>query len=142
MRSFRWIQPRCIYFGILAFTLVTSFVVFFIPSNLFYVRWFFGLIFVLFLPGFSLVKIIFGGYATRKHKHKSENLNVIELFAYSIAMSIFLDVIAVFILNLTSWRIQLESVFLFLTFFIVLFSTIGFFMNQSRESKPPHRMSE
>jgi len=82
---------------------VASAMVFVIPEEAFpfvYARYVFGSIFVLFLPGYSLIKALFG----------SEELDNIERFALSIGLSLALVPMAGLLLNYTPWGIRTTPV--------------------------------
>jgi hypothetical protein len=82
---------------------VASIMVFVVPEDAFpfvYARYVFGSVFVLFLPGYSLIRALFG----------SKELDNIERFALSIGLSLALVPLAGFLLNYTPWGIRTTPV--------------------------------
>lgn len=78
---------------------VASVMVFVVPEDAFpfvYARYVFGSVFVLFLPGYSLIKALFG----------SKELDNIERFALSVGLSLALVPMAGLLLNYTPWGIR------------------------------------
>jgi hypothetical protein len=80
-----------------------------------YVRYLLGSIFILFLPGYSLIKALF----------PEKEIDNIERTALSIGMSIALVPLTVLILNYTSWGITTTTVTLSLLALTTLFATIA-----------------
>ena len=74
-----------------------------------------GLIFVLFLPGFSLVKILF----------PTKQLDVFEMVAFSIGMSLALVPLIVLPLNFTPIGIGVSSVTLSILIITLFFSILA-----------------
>ena len=80
-----------------------SVMVFVVPEDVFplvYARYVFGSVFVLFLPGYSLIRALFG----------SKELDNIERFALSIGLSLALVPLAGLLLNYTPWGIRTTPV--------------------------------
>ena len=77
--------------------------VFFVPEDSFplvYVRYLFGLVFVLFLPGYCLIKALFS----------SKELDNIERLALSVGLSLALVPLVGLLLNYTPWGIMVTPV--------------------------------
>ena len=80
-----------------------------------YLRYIFGGMFVIFLPGYCFVKATFG----------EKKINNSELFALSIGVSLCLVVFTFFFLNFSPWGISTVSITLGLSALILLSSTIA-----------------
>jgi hypothetical protein len=94
----------------------TALTVFIIPeasSPLIYIRYFLGVIFVLFLPGYSLIKALF----------PEKEIDNIERTALSVGMSLALVPITGLILNYTPWGIRTTSITLSLLTLTIIFAT-------------------
>ena len=106
------------FWAILLVTLVTSLIVllgFDDNSPLIYVRYTMGLIFVLFLPGFSMLKILF----------PAKQLDFFETLAFSIGISLALVPLIVLPLNFTAIGIGVSSVTLSILIITVFFSILA-----------------
>ena len=104
------------YCTTIALALATSITVFTIPENAFpmvYTRYLLGSIFVLFLPGFCLLKALF----------PQKELDNIERAALSIVMSLTMVPITSFLLNYTQWGITTTSTTLSLLTLTIIFAT-------------------
>jgi hypothetical protein len=125
------------YWTIIAIALVTTLTVFTIPPDLYplsYIRNFLGLIFVLFLPGYSLVKAIFQQKVPIKAS--SESFENIERLVLSIAISIALAPMVGLILYYTPIGISLAPITLSLLAVTVLFASVAFAQeNQTKISR-------
>lgn len=84
-------------------------------NYLIYVRYIFGGFFVIFIPGYSFVKAIFG----------EKKINNSELFALSIGVSLCLVAFTFFLLNFSPWRISAISITFGLSVLILFSSTIA-----------------
>jgi uncharacterized membrane protein len=114
------------YWTLMAVALATIVAVFTIPQDLFplaYVRNVLGVIFVLFLPGYSFVRAFFLNKVPIKTS--SENFDKIERFVLSIALSIALTPMVGFILYFTPLGIGLIPVTLSLLGLAVVFATVA-----------------
>jgi len=103
---------------------VTTVAVFTIPENavpLVYLRSSLGIIFVLFLPGFTFIKALFP--AKVPVKTSSENMDTIERVALGFGMSLVLVPIVGLILNYTPWGIRLTPITLSLLALTTVFAT-------------------
>jgi len=104
-----------IIFGL---AIVASFVVFVVPENSFpfmYIRYFFGSLLVLFLPGYTFLKGSF----------KLQDLGIIESFALSLVLSLAIVSLVGLLLNYTQWGIRVEPVTSCLFAFVFVFSFLG-----------------
>lgn len=87
------------YWTIITLSLVTTALVFTVPENAYpitYVRYVFGSIFILFLPGYSLIKALF----------PNKEFDNIERFSVSVGISLALVPIDGLLLNYTPWGIR------------------------------------
>lgn len=80
-----------------------------------YLRYVLGIPFVLYLPGYSLTKLLF----------RSRNLEVLERIALSIALSMFLASVAGVALNYTPWGIRLDPIVVTLSIITIAFSAMA-----------------
>jgi uncharacterized membrane protein len=112
------------YWITLLVTIVTTIAVFTIIGNaipLVYIRYALGIIFVLFLPGFALVKALFPEKVPIKTS--SKNLDTIERAALSFGMTLALVPMVGLILNYTSWGVTLTTITLSLLALTTVFAT-------------------
>jgi len=95
------------------------FVVFVLPSAFPFVvfRWIFGLLFVLFLPGYVAVEWLYV-YAS---------LDLFERFAYSVGLSVTFAMFVGLMLNYLPWRITLTPIMVSLTALTVVFDFMALF---------------
>jgi hypothetical protein len=101
-----------------------------------YLRYALGMIFVLWLPGFSLVKALFP--KEPPIKTPSRNIDTIEQVALSIGLSLALVPIVGLLLNYTSWGIRLTPIVLSLLALTTVFATVGIAReHQARIEKQP-----
>lgn len=111
-------EGRSWFWIILGLALVASFVVFVIPEDSFpfsYIRYFFGSLLVLFLPGFTFLKSVFD----------QQDLGVIERFALSLGLSLAFVSFIGFLLNYTPWGIRIEPVTSCLLLLVLVFLFFG-----------------
>ena len=105
---------------------LTAIIVFAIPENFYpwvYIRYILGIIFVIWLPGYSFIKALFP--AQVPIKTSTEALDEIERIALSLGMSICLVPIVGLLLNYTPWGIRLTPIVLSLLALTIIFSTIA-----------------
>jgi hypothetical protein len=96
----------------------TALTVFIIPENsnpLIYVRYVLGAIFVLFLPGYSIIKALFPG----------KELDNIERTALSMGISLAIVTLTGLILNYTPWGIRTAPITLTLLTLTIIFATVA-----------------
>jgi hypothetical protein len=108
----------------IALTLATLTAVFTIPETdypLVYIRYALGVIFILWLPGYTFVKALFPKQLPIKTSEK--DLDTIERTALSIGMSLALVPIIGLLLNYTPWGITLTPIILSLVALTITFAT-------------------
>jgi len=106
------------YWTVIALSLATTILVFTIPENAYpivYARHILGSIFVLWLPGYSLIKALF----------PTKEIDNIERTALSIGISLALVPITGLLLNYTPWGIRLTPVTLSLLTLTTVFATVA-----------------
>lgn len=99
------------YWTTIILTITTTIVIFTVPENTYpivYARYILGSIFVLFLPGYSLIKALFPTKVPIPTSIKE--LDSIERIALSIGMSLALVPITGLLLNYTPWGIRLTPI--------------------------------
>lgn len=104
------------YWTIITLALATTATVLTIPESAYpfiYTRYILGSIFVIFLPGFTIIKALF----------PTKELDNIERVALSIGMSLAVVPITGLILNYTPWGIRTAPLTLFLLFLTTIFAT-------------------
>lgn len=104
------------YWATLIFTVVTVLLVLRVLENVYpivYVRYFFGSLFVLLMPGYALIRALY----------PDKRLDSIERIGLSIGMSIALVCLDAFLLNFSPWRITLLSLISSLSAVIIVFAT-------------------
>lgn len=112
------------YWITIALAIATAISVATIPENAYpivYLRQVLGVIFVLYLPGYIFIKVLFP--AKVPIKTSSENLDTIERIALSFGMSLALVPIVGLILNYTPWGIRLAPITLSLLMLTTVFAT-------------------
>jgi uncharacterized membrane protein len=106
----------------------SSIAIFVIPENavpLIYLRWGFGVIFVLFLPGFVFIKTLFP--TNVPFKTSSESMDTLERVVLSLGMSLILTPMVGLILDYTPWGVRLTSITLSLLTLTVFLATAAVF---------------
>jgi archaellum biogenesis protein FlaJ (TadC family) len=125
------------YWTTLIVTFATVAAVFTIPENLqpfVIIRYVFGTVFILWLPGYTFIKALFPTQVPVKTS--SENLDSIERVALSIGLSLALVPIVGLLLNYTPWGIRLEPVTLSLTALTLTFATAALLReNETRKKR-------
>ncbi|EMR74193.1 Protein of unknown function (DUF1616) [Thaumarchaeota archaeon SCGC AB-539-E09] len=87
------------YWGIVVVSIMSLFVTHFISENnypMIYIRYVFGFIFVIFIPGYSLVRLTYLNY----------KLPYLTQILYSVCLSIFIVMIIGLVLNFTNYGLQ------------------------------------
>jgi len=116
------------YWITITLTLTTALLVFTIPENAFpqvYARYILGSIFVLWLPGYTLIKALF----------PEKELDSIERAALSIGMSLALVPIIGLLLNYTPWGIRLTPITISLLAVTFTFATAAIIRDQQTKLK-------
>jgi len=116
------------YWAVIALCLATTILVFTIPENAYpivYARHILGSIFVLWLPGYSLIKALF----------PTKEIDQIERVALSIGMSLALVPITGLLLNYTPWGIRLTPITLSLLALTITLATAALIREQAVEEK-------
>jgi uncharacterized membrane protein len=111
---------------------ITATLVFMVPENSYpwiYFRNTFGLIFVLFLPGYAFTKALFPAYLPGQIS--SNALERIVRLALSIGLSIALVSIVGLLLYYSPWSLSLPAIVISLFVFVVIFATVGFVRSTS-----------
>lgn len=104
----------------------TVLIVFVVPEDAFpliYLRYVFGAILVLWLPGYVLVKALFP--KERVELKTTANLNIVERVALSIGLSLALVPLVGLLLNYTPWGVRLIPIVLSLFALTVAFATVA-----------------
>jgi len=117
------------YWTIIALSLATTILVFTVPENAYpivYARYILGSIFVLWLPGYTLIKALF----------PTKELDNIERTALSIGMSLALVPITGLLLNYTPWGIRLTPVTLSLLALTITLATAALIREQQTKLNP------
>jgi hypothetical protein len=124
------------YWVTIALAILTTLTVFIIPDSAYpivYLRSALGIVFILFLPGYTFIKMLFPSKVPIKTS--TENMDTIERVALSVGMSLALVPIVGLILNYTPWGIRLTPITLSLLALTVVFATAAIL----REHQNRHR---
>lgn len=116
------------YWVVLVLSIVSSVSVFILPGSVFpiaYVRYFFGSLFVLFLPGFCLLKTLF----------PEKRAEPVEQGVLSVGLSLIIVPLVSFFLNFTFWGITVLTLILSLAPFTLVFATIALIREYQVELK-------
>jgi uncharacterized membrane protein len=95
MSGWLWLSFLTVALSLLAVSLIPDF----FPLNV--VRWVLGSIFVLYLPGFSLIQLLFP---------EGKEIDSLERFALSIGLSLALVPLIGLVLNFTPWGIRFAPI--------------------------------
>jgi hypothetical protein len=112
------------YWIVISLAIATAITMFIIPDTVYplvYLRSTLGIIFVLFLPGFTFIKALFP--VNISFKHSSKKLDTIERTTLSLGMSLCLVTLVGLILNYTPWGIRLTSITFSLLALTIVFAT-------------------
>ncbi len=111
---------------IVAFTVLTLIVTYFIPNNselaFMIPRYFFAFVFVAFLPGYCLVNLLFLG---------KNRLDFVEEIVLSVALSFGLDGLDGLFLGLSPIGINFTSITISLSVLVMIFAAAGFLRKRS-----------
>ena len=106
-------------YAVLAVSFVTVLTIYVVPSDFPFValRWVFGSVFVLFIPGYVAVEALFP---------KGRELDSIERFALSVGLSLALVPLVGLVLNYTPWGIRLNPIVISLIILTIGLAAIAF----------------
>jgi len=134
------------YWITMAATLVAVICIFTIPEDDFpavIIRYVFGAIFILWLPGYAFIKALFPQHLPfasglrRALGTSGQNLDIIERVVLSLGMSLALVPIVGLLLNYTPWGIRLTPITLSLAALTFAFSTAAI-IREYQTTKLPH----
>ena len=126
LKTFLFSSQSLWYWLTMTLAIATAVTVFTISENtypLLYLRSFFGLLFVMFLPGFTVIKALYPFKIPLETS--SENLDRVERIALSIGLSLVLTPTVGLLLNYTSWGIQSTPATLSLLGLSIIFATVA-----------------
>src|SRR3990170_2878386 len=126
------------YWITIGLSIATTLVVFTIPDTAYpivYVRSALGAIFLLFLPGYAFIKMLFPLQVPIKTS--TENMDSIERVALSIAMSLALVPTVGLVLNYSPWGITLTSITLSLLGLTVVFASAALIREHQAKTTLP-----
>jgi hypothetical protein len=124
------------YWATIATATITVATVFTVPEDFYpwaYIRNALGVIFVLWLPGYTFIKALFP--VQLPIKTSTETLDTIERIALSLAMSIALVPIVGLLLNYTPWGIRLTPIVLSLFALTLVFATAAAIREQQTKKQ-------
>ena len=116
---FLWSENVWFYL-VLAASLATFLAVYVLPQTLPFivVRWFFGTVYVLYLPGYALLQALFpGGLGS----------DGVLRFALSVGLSVAVAPLIGLLLNYTPWGIRLDPIVVGLSLFTLAMSFLGLY---------------
>jgi uncharacterized membrane protein len=122
--AFIFTRQAAWYWMVVTFTILTVTTVLLFPSNLFMVenvRIIFGGVFLAFMPGYTLIRLLFP--IAHVANPDVKGLDVFERFALSLGLSLVLAPMAGLVLNYTPWGIALIPITLILTMLTLFFAT-------------------
>jgi hypothetical protein len=117
------------YWTTILLAVATVIAAFAVPDNAYpivYVRYVLGSIFVLFLPGFSLIKAVFP---------LKRELDIIERVALSLGLSLALVPVAVLLLNYSPWGIRSTPIIMSLLMLTMTFATAAIIREDQTKAK-------
>jgi len=113
------------YWAIIVISVTTAFLVYLIPHDIYpwaFLRNVLGIIFVFFLPGYALTKVVF---PKKSSAGGMESLGVIIRIAFSVGLSIAIVSILGFILYYTPSGLDLTPIVISLLTFTIILATAG-----------------
>jgi hypothetical protein len=125
------------YWITLTLAAATTIAVFAVPGESYpaiYIRQVLGIIFVLFLPGYAFIKMLFPSKMPIIFQNSTENMDTIERVALSLGMSLALVPMVGLILNYTPWGIRLTPIVLSLLALTVIFATAALIREYQAEA--------
>jgi hypothetical protein len=126
------------YWTAIGIAIATTIAVFTIAEDTYpmgYIRSTLGMIFVLYLPGYTLMKALFPEKVPIKTSN--ENLDTIERIALSLGISLAVTPIVGLILNYTPWGITLTPITLSLLALTVVFATAAILREHQASATQP-----
>jgi len=119
-----WPENRWFYLVIMA-TFATILTICILPDTypLVVFRWVAGSIFVLYLPGYTMIQALFPA---------KEELDEIERFALSIGLSLAVTPLIGLLLNYTPWGIRLNPIVISLSLFVMALTILGAYRKYKR----------
>lgn len=114
------------YWVVVILALGTAVVTFTIPEDLYpwvFVRHIMGMIFILWLPGYTIVKALYPGQVPVKLS--TESLDTMERIALSLGLSLAVVSIVGLLLNYTPWGVRLTPIVLSLLVLTIFSATIA-----------------
>jgi len=111
--------------------------VFLVPENLApwsYLRNIIGAVFVLWLPGYALIKALFP--VNLPIKTSARDLNTIERIALSLGTSLAIVPLVGLVLNYTIWGVRLTPIVLILLTITLIFAVVAIVREHQAKSKP------
>jgi hypothetical protein len=130
------------YWITITLTILSIICIFTIPENAYpivIVRYILGAVFVLWLPGYALIKALFPN--TLPLKTSDKNLDIVERTALSFGMSLALVPIIGLLLNYTPWGIRLTPITLSLTASTLIFATAAILRENQERAKTTYAPS-
>ena len=131
-------QNAAWYWITIALAIATAIAVFTIPEDAYpivYVRQVLGIIFVLFLPGYTFIKTLFP--SKLPIQTSSENMDNIERTALSLGMSLALTSMVGLVLNYSPWGITLTPITLSLLGLTVVFASAALIREHQAKTTLP-----
>jgi hypothetical protein len=134
LRAFVFSRSASWYWITVAISMATAVSVFAISENspIVYLRSALGIVFVLFLPGYAFIKMLFP--SALPIATTSQELDGIERVSLSIGMSLALTPIIGLILNYTPWGIRLAPITLSLLALTTVFATVAVIREQQTKT--------
>jgi len=119
LKNRRW------FIAVLVFTALTLLTTYTIPSDSYLIvfRYFFGFIFISFIPGYCLVRLLFA---------KNGNMDLVEELVLSVALSFSITSLVGLFLGLTPIGINFTSVTVSLTLVVLVLSFLAFTFSRTR----------
>jgi len=119
-----WPENRSFYLVVMA-TFATILAIRVLPDTypLVVFRWVAGSIFVLYLPGYTMIQALFPA---------KEELDEIERFALSIGLSLAVTPLIGLLLNYTPWGIRLNPIVISLSLFVMALTILGAYRKYKR----------
>jgi len=106
------------FFLVLLVNFMTLIAIYIMPQTfpLIYIRYVFASIFLLYLPGYTLVEVLFP---------KKDDMGGLERFALSVGMSVAIAPLIGYVFNFTPWGIRLEPILVSLIILTISLSSLA-----------------